>query len=370
MLPLCALLCACFKDEPLNAECDITSAELLLDDWSQVFYNESDTRAVITADYASSVIKFANTLADADLTAMAPVFTLSEGATIDPASGSVQDFSQGGVEYTVTSASGQWTRTYEVRFTQPSSETYFPFEDYSLTDDGKYYVWGGDWATANPGFSVANGGSDPDEYPTVPDANGVEGACVRLTTASTGLWGAAVKKPLAAGNIFLGEFDIFTALVSTLESTHFGVPFNQKPISFQGWYKYSPGATITDKNGDVVDGTDSAAIYARLYINHDADGNAFTLDGNDVATNPYIIARAEVETQITNDWLFFDAPFVYSEEIDPALLDRMGYSLVIAACSSVKGNLYEGAIGSTLYVDEMRIVVEGEEDEQEENEEE
>ncbi len=362
LLFICAALSSCFKDEPLNAECDILTAEVVLDDWSQVFYNETDTRARINEDYASSTIKFSNTLPDADLTAMAPIFTISEGASITPESGTVLDFSQGGQEYTVRSASGKWERTYTVRFTHPSSETEFHFEDYSLSEDGKFYEWGGDWSTANPGFSIANGGADPEEYPTVPDPNGVEGSCVRLTTSSTGTWGALVEKPLAAGNLFLGEFDVFTALVSTLESTHFGVPFNQKPVRFCGWYKYSPGSQITDRYNNVVAGQDEAAIYARLYRNHDDEGNAFTLDGNDVKTNPYIIGAAEVETRVTGEWLYFDVPFEYSEEIDYDILDTMGYSLVIAFCSSRDGNIYQGAIGSTLYIDEVRIVVEGEED--------
>ncbi len=362
LLAVCVTLSSCFKDEPLNAECDVTSAEVQLDDWSKVFYHETDTRALITKDYASLTIKFANTLPDADLRAMAPIFTISEGATISPKSGTVRDFSQGGQEYVVTSASGKWSRTYVVKFTQPNSETEFHFEDYALNDEGQYYVWSGDWATANPGFSVANGGSDPESYPTVPDPNGVEGACVRLTTSSAGVWGALVKKPLAAGNIFLGDFDLSQALTNTLQSTLFGIPFNQKPVRFCGWYKYSPGAQMTDQNNNAVSGKDKAAIYARLYLNHDDDGNSVILTGEDIASSPYIVGRAEVETQVTNDWLYFDIPFDYSKDVDINLIDHMGYSLVIAASSSYKGDTYEGAIGSTLYIDEFKIVVEGEED--------
>ncbi len=356
LLAATTTLSACFKDEAPNAECDILTAEVQLADWSAVFYHESDTRAVINEDYASSTIKFANTLASADLTAMAPLFTISSDATISPASGTVRDFSQGGQEYVVRSADGNHSRTYVVRFTQPTSETEYHFDDYALSDDGKYYIWDGNWATANPGFSVANGGSNADDYPTVPTTDAISGAAVRLTTCSTGVWGALVKKPLAAGNIFLGEFDLSKALTNTLESTHFGTPFNLQPLRFQGWYKYTPGTTITDADGNSVPGTDTAAIYARLYRNHDSNGESITLNGTDIATNPNIVARAEVPTQTSTTWLYFDIPFDYSEDLSPDLLDGMGYSLVVAASSSSKGDTYEGAIGSTLYIDEFRIV--------------
>ncbi len=361
LLSLCAVISSCFKDEPLSSECDIIAAEVDLDDWSTVFYHASDINAVINEDFASSTIKFANTLPEADLTAMAPVFTISAGATIVPASGTVRDFSQGGQEYVVTSANGSWSRTYTVRFVSPTPEKEFHFEDYSLSDDGKYYVWGGDWATANPGFSVANSNAKPEDYPTVPEPNGVQGACVRLTTASAGALAAMLKMPLAAGNIFIGDFDLSTALTNTLQSTHFGVPFNEKPTRLQGWYKYSPGAVITDANGEVVPGEDTAAIYARLYINHDAQGNSIVLNGEDISTNANIIARADVETTVTADWIYFDTPFIYSDDIDLNTLDRMGYSLVIAACASSKGDHYEGAVGSTLYVDEFVVVTDNDE---------
>ncbi len=362
LLFICGLLSSCFKDEPLNAECDITSAEVNLDDWTKVFYNETDTKAVITEDYASSTIKFSNVLEDADLTALAPIFTISEGATISPASGTVLDFSQGGQTYVVTSQSGQWTREYTVKFVHPEPETAWSFEDFALSDDSKYYVWGGDWATANPGFSVANGSTDPADYPTVPDENGVKGYCVRLTTTSTGVWGALVKKPLAAGNLFLGDFDLSKALTNTLESTLFGIPYNLKPVRFRGYYKFSPGSQITDADNNPVSGQDQAAIYARMYRNHDEDGNTIVLTGEDVKDSPYIVGNAEVDAQVTSDWIYFDIPFEYKEEIDMDLLDRMGYSLIVTASSSKEGASYEGAIGSTLYVDEFSLVIEGEEE--------
>ncbi len=361
ILVACLALSSCFKDEPLNSECDITSAEVILDDWSKTFYNETDTRANITGDYSSSTIRFTNVLPGADLTAMAPIFTISEGATINPASGTIRDFSQGGQTYVVTSANGKWTREYTVHFVYPQPETAWSFDTYTLNESSQYYVWGGDWATANPGFSVANGGTDPEGYPTVPDPNGVKGACVKLTTTSTGVWGTLVKKPLAAGNLFFGDFDLSKALTNTLQSTLFGIPYNLKPVRFRGYYKFSPGSQITDENGNNVDGEDRPAVDARLYRNHDEKGNEIVLTGEDIKDSPYIIGNAEVDPQVTTEWIYFDIPFDYWEECDMNTLERMGYSLTIVFSSSKEGAQYEGAIGSTLYIDEISIVVENDE---------
>ncbi len=111
-LSLALCLSSCFKDEPLNAECDIEQAYLRagehLGSW---FLFDSDTLRNVQSD--QTTIEFTMS-GQADLTRLAPYFRISPGATISPASGSVHDFSQGAVEYTVTSEDGQWTRTYLV----------------------------------------------------------------------------------------------------------------------------------------------------------------------------------------------------------------------------------------------------------------
>jgi hypothetical protein len=58
-----------------------------------------------------------------DVTDLAPTITVSEGATVSPASGAAQDFSvAAGVVYTVTAADGTTTKTYTAKATVTSSE--------------------------------------------------------------------------------------------------------------------------------------------------------------------------------------------------------------------------------------------------------
>ena len=96
----CSLLTSCFKDEPLNAECDIEMAYLHADNPLEMFVKPTDS--IATTNEAARTVIF-SVRKGTDLTALAPQFHITEGATISPDNGSTHDFSQGGVSYTVTS---------------------------------------------------------------------------------------------------------------------------------------------------------------------------------------------------------------------------------------------------------------------------
>ena len=360
---------SCFQDEPLNAECDIECVQITIDNPEQFFFQVSDSmQTVITTD---SIITF-EVRSHADITSLAPRFTLTEGATITPANGSVQDFSNGPVLYTVTSQDGRWTRRYWVEFIHKTitvSDTLkIDFEHYELEPtNNSYYVWyqpqdDGSlstlWASGNGGFWISKRSAKPNEYPTVPEENGLDGACLRLTTRDTGPLGAAMNKAIAAGNFYMGEFDISVAARTPLKATRFGKPFDRKPVKFIGNYKYQPGPTFIDKyKKPVVGRTDCGSAYAVLYRNHDADGNPVMLFGDDVQTNPNIVAIAKVpDIHPTNSWTPWEVEFNYYTEIDSELLANYGYSLTVVFSSSVDGDIFEGAIDSEMLVDKVRVV--------------
>lgn len=363
----CLLLSACFKDEPLNAECDIQEAYVHVETPSEMFFSPTDTLVRVPSETSSVTFKVRKS---ADITRLAPVFRLTEGASIEPASGSVHDFSSGPVTYTVTSQDGEWSRVYTVAF-QPSVQTVtdvmpFDFERFYLDPSGKYYIWNDkkedgrdadNWATGNPGFKLSRGSAAPEEYPSVPWAEGYDGAAVKLETKSTGPLGEIVNKRIAAGNLFLGSFNMGMALTNALKATRFGVPFDRKPLKFTGYYKYRPGEKFQDEKGNIVEGiTDRASVYSVLYRNHDANGNDVILHGDDVMTNENIVAVAKVsEIKVTDEWTAFEADFEYKSDIDESLVNENGYNLTIVFSSSEDGALFRGAIGSTLMVDKVRI---------------
>lgn len=372
---LCTALSSCFKDEPLNAEADIEQAYLHSDDVATMFYNPADTLVNVLS--SASKIKF-NVRPGTDRSALAPQFRLTEGATITPASGSPQDFTGGSVAYTVTSQDGQWTRDYQVSIVEklPTVDevTEFDFDQYALeTARKKYYVWTDTtyygqsldcWATGNPGFALSKGSAKPDEYPTAPvtfDDAGHGTTAVRLTTRDTGAFGAMVNMRIAAGNLFLGEFNVSNALKDAMEATHFGVPVARNPIYFYGRYKYKPGEKYQDKKGkEVVGVTDKANIYAVLYENSDEAGNAVVLKGDNVLSSERLVAVALVDDINSNDeWTEFGISFNYIKQLDQTRLENYGYNFAIVMTSSAEGANFEGAIGSTLMVDVLHVVWKG-----------
>ena len=362
-------LTSCFGEEPDYCEADIETATLHVDDPSQFFFQATDSMQTVFS--TDSVITFA-VRGDADVSALAPVFKLSPGATVSPESGSVHDFTGGPVRYTVTSQDGKWLRHYRVSVVPTmitvADTLYYNFEHYELEPTyHRYYMWhntlpdgtlGNDWATANDGYRISMGSAAAMDYPTTPLANGYEGAAVCLTTRDTGPFGRMANKRLAAGNMFLGTFDIKIAMSDHLHATRFGLPFTSKPDRFTGYYTFEPGQTVQDFYGNPIAGrVDSADVYAVFYRNHDAAGNEVVLYGDNVLSSDLIVAVAEMEyVAPTSQWTPWDLKFVYREEVDEQLLANRGYSLAIVFSSSSAGGEFIGAIGSRLCVDKVRLI--------------
>lgn len=371
-------LSSCFKEEPLNAECDIEQAYIHADNknlLNLLFTNPSDTLVNVQSDQTN--IEF-TMRPFATLTKQAPIFRLTPGATISPESGSLQDFSKGPVTYTVTSEDKQWTRTYQVSIkkgqTAMPNEIEFEFEDAYLSKG--YYNWQENWngnkldiwATGNSGFQMSNSSSKPEEYPTVMIEDGHKGKGVKLTTRLTGGLAVAVKKPIAAGNLFIGQFNATDALTDAMKATKFGHPFSfsAKPAKLEGWYKYQAGEKFTDKNMKPLDRHDYGTIYAVLYENIDEKGNAVLLYGDNVQTSKRIVALALVgETHDDNgkvaigntpEWHHFSVDFEYKKTIDPIKLKNGGYSLTIVSSSSSDGANFLGAVRSTLWIDSFKLI--------------
>lgn len=371
----CGVMTSCFKDEPLNAECDIEEAYLHSDTPEAMFFNLSDS--LVKVLYNESSIDF-KVRKEVDRTALAPRFRITEGATIVPANGSTHDFTAGPVTYTVTSEDGQWKKEYQVSVsvqTRTVSDTIcYDFENYWLeTKNQKYYIWSdvnedgsyaNNWATGNSGFAISRSSATVDQYPTIPVVDGYDGSAVKLETCDTGAFGLMKNMRLAAGNLFIGRFDATQAILEdgAMKATMFGLTYTagRRPVSLSGYYKYSPGAKFQDRNGNTVSGrTDAGSIYAVLYRNTDANGNAVVLYGDDVLTSSQIVGLADMgEVPAAEGWTYFEVPFEYYEEVSQDLLDNYGYNLTVVFSSSIDGATFEGAIGSILYIDKVRLVCE------------
>ena len=360
---------SCLGDEPDCCEADIETVTLHVADPSSFFYQATDSIQVVFSTDTAIVFTVRG---NADVTSLSPEFKLSPEASVSPASGSTHDFSKGPVEYTVTSQDGHWTRRYTVRVVptaQVVTDTlHYNFEIFELeTANQRYYTWhdqladgtvGNNWATANAGYRISMSSAQPMDYPTTPLTEGYDGAGVCLTTRDTGPFGKMANKRLAAGNMFLGTFDIAIAMSDHLHATRFGIPFTGRPDRFTGFYTFEPGPTVQDFYGNPIAGrTDSASIYAVFYRNHDSSGNEVVLYGDNILSSDLIVAIANMGyVTPTTQWTPWDVKFEYRTELDEQLLADRGYSLAIVFSSSASGGDFVGAIGSRLCVDKVSLI--------------
>ncbi len=366
--PLLAMA-SCIQEEAPNAEADI---EYCIIRDKSILINEVDTLFKPNTDHNRIDIYVKQ---NADLAAFAPEFRLTEGATIQPASGTVHDFSaEQVVEYTVTSEDGQWQKTYQMRFIKAVVPNELHFEHFELNDPANpaktYYQWfevmpGSDthyyfWASGNSGFKMTGVQVGPEGYPTVPWTAGVQGNGVKLETKDTGWFGNSMQMPIAAGNLFLGTFDATYALApggGAMKATCFGVPFTRKPLRLKGYYRFKAGETFINEKKEVLDRPDYCDFYGVLYENTQ-NGESFVLHGDDVLTSPAIVALARIPQEDivqVDDWTYFDLPFEYRKELDMQRLENCGYNLAVVFSSSVEGASFKGAVGSTLWIDEVSL---------------
>lgn len=377
-------LTSCFKDEALNNECDIEKAWIQVDNPDAVFFQPSNAELPDIESTKTDLI-FPDLRPNSDVTALPVYFKITDGATITPENGSVQNFADGPVTYVVTSEDGQYNRTYRVFIKATDAGTtpdpgnpdkpeeqlgyvHYDFENYFLDPaSSKFYVWsdyenGSNWATGNPGFKIAKGSAKPDQYPSTPLAEGYDGAAVKLVTSDTGPFGVVVNMRIAAGNLFTGVFDSKSATKAPLKATHFGDgsynQINYRPVTLAGYYQYTPGKVFTDKAGKEVAGRiDQGDIYAVVFRNVDSEGKSFYLTGDNVLTSPQIVALARVPNVVKTEggWQSFSVDFNYSGELDPTILANYGYSMAVVFTSSIEGAAFQGAVGSTLLIDKVSI---------------
>ena len=362
------LLCtSCIKDEAPNAEADILNcilpAEMLTG--TDIDYNRPYDKSLNAYPIYIEVNN------GTDLTRLAPTFELTEGASIEPANGSTQNFTNP-VRYTVTSEDKNWHRTYAINIHYPETKsipTVFNFENVKTVPYNKneYYVLyeaaSGystlTWSSGNQGFALTGSGYTPNDFPTSISPNGRTGNCLQLITRKTGSLGTLVGMPIAAGNLFIGSFDIGSAMSDALSATKFGTTFYYEPIKLVGYYKYKAGPEFYE-NGESTNRKDVFNIYALFY---EKTKDVQMLDGH-IAKNNYehenmVAAAVITDTHETSEWTRFELDFNYEhygKTIDPQKLANGGYNVSIVLSASKDGDVFQGAPGSTLLIDDLKLV--------------
>lgn len=364
---LCLTASSCIQDEALNIEAAIDGC-----DGSNIQLSTINTDNKSVTIYVSK---------STDLSALEINFLLPEGASIRPVKTMSGDnapqynFNLPGTDilardFRVTSESGTTEAVYTITIMQSELPTEYSFEE--IDNSGLYHEFFEldlrkaemlQWASGNPGFRLTGMAKLPSDYPTV-QSEGYHGKGVKLETKNTGSFGATVSMPIAAGNLFIGSFEIGNALKDAPKATKFGFPFYKHPTRLSGYYKFKSGEDFTSytltpdgKKKFFIDpemkGKDKGDIYAVLYNTDNTDD---FLDGYNSLTSEKIISIARIPTtEETDEWKLFDIPFEYKKGINDDDLKTGKYKLAIVFSSSIEGADFKGSVGSTLWIDEVTI---------------
>lgn len=360
------LFTSCIQEEAPNAECDIIAVKT---SWLEDNKEMLSGKPIINNN---AVRFYVNEDTDIEsLKQLDPQFELTPGAQIKKLDRIEENGNRGiFLYYRTTAEDGFWFKDYEVSFTKRTvipTDKVFSFEDFSLTSDKNgFYVWNENinntlfnwWSSGNDGYKMAAYGKPATAYPTTTHSEGYIGNCVKLTTCKTNSLAAGFGMPIAAGNIFMGEFDNTNAMRAPLEATKFGLQIiPDKPVSLTGYYKYTPGEVFTDVEGNVIENRrDECAIYAVLF-EVDPD-NFIPLNGENVTSSNRIVLIAEIQNPgEPTEWTKFEIPFEQrnGKIFDYEKLANNEYAITVVASSSKGGAFFEGAVGSTLMVDEIKI---------------
>lgn len=178
-----------------------------------------------------------------------------------------------------------------------------------------YTPWGEIWATSNEASMVFL--AKPSVSRTTDKYNGTYAAKIETVQLGTSK---------GSGTIFTGKFKVDVA--NPLNSTKFGIPFTDKPISFRGFYKFIPVA------------------------NDSFDIETYLTKWDNVAKKRDTVAAAVISREQSilakSSYTEFNLFYTYYLQESPD-------SLSIIMASSADGSNFNAAIGTTLIVDAISL---------------
>lgn len=295
-----------------------------------------------------------------------PTITVSDGATVSPASGEAVDFSSP-VTYTVLSENGSVTNQYTA--TISGTQISYDFEDWtedtSQSIESNLYPIATGWASNNEAivmiktYGVVGNIDYTGGWPVTYTEDAHSGSyaakleAVDTQGADINLWGViqmTIPK-VTAGTLFLGSFNSMNALSDPMATTSFGNLYSGKPLRVSGYYKYTPGDEFYDSDGNLQEGVvDKCSMAAVLY---EVDSSSETLDGSNIYTSDKIVAKGYIESDETvTEYKEFNIDLDYYSDYDSSKM----YKFAVIFSTSADGANYYAAVGSTLYIDDVAII--------------
>lgn len=198
------------------------------------------------------------------------------------------------------------------------------------------------WDSANKGTTMLK------ESGTVPDASIRHSGERSVKIFSQNVSG------MAGGTLYTGQF-VSVNLFPAGANLSFGRPFQARPSSVNGWYKYSPGKVdyTSKKKPQVKEGDeDEGTIYAVLGdwekpVDISTAKNKFI----DVANDPHIIAYGEIvfKGKTTSKDL---QPFSFELNYRS---NRIPKYIILVAASSKNADYFVGSTSSILWIDDLHL---------------
>lgn len=275
--------------------------------------------------------------------------SVSPGATVEPASGTSVTFSdpEDFVKYIIVSEDGVNVTEYifTIRDMQLPSAG---FENWHMEIgmNGKPFEQPGKylestiWATANMGTSIYS------IYGTSPVKEG-NNTVVKIETVTT------VALPVVAAALYVGDFNLDGAIedpTNPVAAAKLGIPFYKKPTAVEFKYSYKAGdqlvQAVLKEPGNLFGGFDVYEIDGK-----DKFGIEAALERR-IGDETIIVAKANYQSDIDIEELTdLKLTLEYFSDEEPT-------HFYVSFSPSFDGGTFTGAIGSTLMIDDVKLIYE------------
>ncbi|MBD9180108.1 MAG: DUF4493 domain-containing protein [Odoribacter splanchnicus] len=212
-------------------------------------------------------------------------------------------------------------------------------KNWYLGESGNKY-----WDSGNEGANTMS-----EKNPTAPDYTNK--VAIEGNEASAYLETKVVFGVMAAGNIYTGDF--IKAIVSLTDpgaQLDFGIPYNGRPTSLTGYYKYQPVNVTQTSRPNVSKGDlDSCHVYVALFADWTSAFRVNTQTGTFVNLNEAIAYGEMKDSRTMSDFEKFEFEIKYRDET------RIPTYILIVATASKYGDYFTGGEGSKLWLDEFSL---------------
>lgn len=361
-----------FETTQTNSSADIKSVTLD----SRLFLPDGFKQDIESQKFYLTTLKG---VTEEQLSHVALEFELADGATCEPAMGSVQNLNNP-VTYTVTSEDGVLRKDYTFSILKrPEIFTFDRWEvanptaptanQYQLPTAQNELTWASYDAAFAPymGYPVERpeGSLEPikptSAFSVQSSTDAVSGRAVKLVSQK-GVAQPIYNIPsLVPAMLYLGTFT--PGSTASIAGGKFGVPVHYKPIALKGSYKYQPGdsfymAGAVTQPYDLIrldNKRDQFRIMALIYKVNDRFDTEEMLSYTALLNSDKVIGVADLSSYNSeNSYKSFEVPVVYSTEYSYG----QDYKIALFATPSVDQDIYQMAIGSTLWIDNLEIVTE------------